>query len=333
MEFFMKKIIALAIIAFLFIACSNDGYTFSTTYSYDENSGILNRGTVSCNYNSESKTFTWGENNKPWNSNKIKIVGDSMWISPAQRKISDDSSRQQFYDEIYNLDTLALSNDHNGLYGTWNMTKCTRIYGKTEVNCDSSNEFAIYNRTLKFTQDSLYVTKTFEKGTLAKDDSIGNKETEQKRSTLYSFILLNTLGLMYEPYMSSVLVKLGVFKFSKMDYYHQVFSIANQSFEYTKSIWFDSTGENLLEVFSSNGKTCSRQNKSAFITKNLCLEKDEDFLLSARDKYIGPKHYDDGPVFIYDIDNQNDFDTCVRSLPTKETLDSLSKYPYIDYGD
>ena len=90
MEFFMKKIIALAIIAFLFIACSNDGYTFSTTYSYDENSGILNRGTVSCNYNSESKTFTWGENNKPWNSNKIKIVGDSMWISPAQRKISDE---------------------------------------------------------------------------------------------------------------------------------------------------------------------------------------------------------------------------------------------------
>ena len=288
MEFFMKKIIVLAIIAFLFIACSNDGYTFSTTYSY---------------YNSESKTFTWGENNKPWNSNKIKIVGDSMWISPAQRKISDDSSRQQFYDEIYNLDTLALSNDHNGLYGTWNMTKCTRIYGKTEVNCDSSNEFAIYNRTLKFTQDSLYVTKTFEKGTLAKDDSIGNKETEQKRSTLYSFILLNTLGLMYEPY------------------------------EYTKSIWLDSTGENLLEVFSSNGKTCSRQNKSAFITKNLCLEKDENFLLSARDKYIGPKRYDDGPVFIYDIDNQNEFYTCVRSLPTKETLDSLSKYPYIDYGD
>lgn len=296
-----------------------EGYTFATTYTFDEATGLLNMGTVSCNYHPDSKTFTWGENNKPLFSNKIKIVGDSLWIGPLERIVSEDTGGQTFYDKFFNIDTLALSNNHNGILGIWTVTKCTRIIGETEINCTPEDEEPIEeNKTLKFTSDSVYITK-----------SLTNSSTTTKM--LYSsYSMLQELGFNFDPTVSFALEKYGIIKFSSDEYFHKSFSIGDQSFEKNNTVRYDSTGLTSSVTFSSNGKTCSHHINTAFITKELCQESNEDFLLSERDKSSDQMYYEEGPVGFYLIDDGNDYNACVKGLASEETRNLLNQKSSID---
>ena len=296
-----------------------EGYTIATTYTYDEATGLLNMGTVTCNYHPDSKTFTWGENNKPLFSNKIKIVGDSLWIGPLERIVSEDAGGQTFYDKYFNIDTLALSNNHNGIWGIWTVTKCTRVIGKTEINCTPEDEEPIEeNKTLKFTSDSVYITK-----------SLTNSSTTTE--ILYSsYSMLQELGFNFDPTESFALEKHGIIKFSSDEYFHKSFSIGDQSFERNNSVRYDPTGLNSSVTFSSNGKTCSNNIKAAFITKELCQESNEDFLLSERDKSSDQMYYEEGPVGFYMINSIDEYNDCVKGLASEETRNLLNQKFSID---
>ncbi len=296
-----------------------EGYTIATTYTYDEATGLLNMGTVTCNYHPDSKTFTWGENNKPLFSNKIKIVGDSLWIGPLERIVSEDAGGQTFYDKYFNIDTLALSNNHNGILGIWTVTKCTRVIGETEINCTPEDEEPIEeNKTLKFTSDSVYITK-----------SLTNSSTTIEM--LYSsYSMLEELGFNFDPTESFALEKHGIIKFSSDEYFHKSFSIGDQSFERNNSVRYDPTGLNSSVTFSSNGKTCSNNIKAAFITKELCQESNEDFLLSERDKSSDQMYYEEGPVGFYMINSIDEYNDCVKGLASEETRNLLNQKFSID---
>ena len=73
-----------------------------------------------------------------------------MWIGPTSKDIVEDS-------DYYNSETLALSTNHNGILGTWNVTGCKRKLGQTEIKCtEYIGSLSGIAKTLTFTEDSVY---------------------------------------------------------------------------------------------------------------------------------------------------------------------------------
>lgn len=304
-----------------------EGYTFATTYTYDESTGLLNMGTVTCNYNPNSESFTWSENNNPLYKNRIKITGDSMWIGPLERRVSEDSIDQAWYDRFDNIDTLALSNDNNGILGSWTVTTCTRVIGKTEINCSQdAHDYIEDHKAFRFTPDSVYITMMF-KETQIPDVQLTDEELENIRA-LTSYSLLQELGFSFDPTMSYFLEKDGIIKIYSNGYFHTSFSINNQPFERNLIIRLDSAGMYTSLEFSSNEKKCQMSGNRAFITKELCLEGNKDILLSNFDEY---GNQDGGPLGFYSIGFADDHDKCLKELVDEETRTMLEQLPHNAY--
>ena len=340
----MKKFFALATLAALFIACGDDnsssptdtetsmsksskkndnnssvstdfgeGYTYAIAQRYDEATGIMYQRIETCNYHPSTKTFAWEENAIPLDSNRLTVIGDSMWIGPVEKTIADDPDEQQFYDAYENRETLLLSTDHNGIYGKWKMTGCIRTYGETEFKCTSSiAHMRGIARTITITADSAYTTTVVDlSSTTGKEDkwNLGN-------------ILEYNLGFDIGDLIVDSLVEAQVIKVISAS----EISIGNQTFTRDGSAKFDKTGMNYYETFSSNGKTCTKHEQLGFITKEQCLEGNADFLLSDRGDENDSYHYEEGPVEGFSIDNSDEFIECARGLPTEDTKQLLSQY-------
>ena len=333
----MKKAYAVLFGMFMFVACSDDnptsgldntqtskpstqattdfdeGYTYAIAHRYDETTGIIYQRIETCNYHPSTKTFAWEENAIPLDSNRLTVIGDSMWIGPVEKFVADDPNMQQSYDAYENRETLLLSTDHNGIYGKWKMTGCIRTYGETEFKCTSSiAHMRGIARTITITADSAYTTTVVDlSSTTGKEDkwNLGN-------------ILEYNLGFDIGDLIVDSLVKAQVIKVISAS----EISIGSQTFTRDGSAKFDKTGMNYYETFSSNGKTCTKHEQLGLITKEQCLEKSAEFLLSDRDKSEEQFYYEEGPVEGFSIDNRDEFYECTKGLPTEETKQLLSQY-------
>lgn len=297
-----------------------DGYTFATTYTYDEATGLLNMGTVTCNYKPDSKSFIWGENNNPLYKNKIKIIGDSMWIGPLERRVSEDSIGQAWYDRYHNIDTLALSNDNNGIVGSWTITTCTRVIGKNEINCTPEfHDYVVDERALKFTPDSVYITMRYKTLPVAYEKSFT------------SYALLQEMGFDFDPTMSELLKEHGFIKIYSDGYFYKSFSLNDQPFERNFVIRADSTGMFYSLEYSSNEKKCLSSMHGAFITKEVCSEGNKDILLYKYDDENDNIYRDGGPLNFYATGHIDDRDQCRSKLVNEETRDMLNQLPHHIY--
>lgn len=286
-----------------------EGYTYAIAHRYDEATGIMYQRIETCNYHPSTKTFAWEENAIPLDSNRLTVIGDSMWIGPVEKTIADDPDEQQFYDAYENRETLLLSTDHNGIYGKWKMTGCTRTYGETEFKCTSSiGGLKGIARTITITQDSVYNTTSIDPSNM----------TESKLRL--GSILANYLDFDISDFHIDSLVEAQVIKVVS----NTEFSVGSQTFVIDGSYKFDQTGMNFYETFSSNGKTCTKHEQLGAISKEQCLEGNADFLLSARDSTEEALHYKDGPVDGFSTDNREEYYECIRSNVTGETKRILS---------
>ena len=288
-----------------------EDYTYAMVYRYDEATGIIYQGIESCNYHAGSKTFAWEENAQALDSNKVTIVGDSMWLGPVEKIIADDPEMQDFYDSYENRQTLLLSSNHEGIYGKWTVTGCERVLGETEFKCTSSiGNMTGIARTITITQDSVYNT------TVVDTSNIIKKKMNIGR------ILGNYFGFEIGDFHIDSLTEAQIIKVIS----DEEFSIGNQTFTMGGSAKFDKTGMNYYETISSNGKTCTKHEQLGFITKDLCLEGNADFLLSARDKSDDAYYYKEGSVNGFSIDNREEFYECTKSLVSEDTKSILAPF-------
>lgn len=286
-----------------------EGYTYAMVYRYDQTTGFIYQGLESCNYHAGTKTFAWEENALALDTNKITIVGDSMWTGPVKKMVSDDPDEQMFYDAYKNVETLSLSTEHNGIYGKWKATGCQRIIGETEIKCTASiGSLKGIARTITITQDSVYNTTTIDPSNI----------TESKLRL--GSILANYLDFDISDFHIDSLVEAQVIKVVS----NKEFSIGSQTFVIDGSYKFDRTGMNFYETFSSNGKTCTKHEQLGAISKEQCLEGNADFLLSTRDSTEDALYYKDGPVNSFSTDNREEYYECIRSNVTGETKRILS---------
>ena len=278
-------------------------------YRYDETTGFFYQGLESCNYHAGTKTFAWEENASALDTNKITIVGDSMWTGPVKKMVSDDPDEQMFYDAYKNVETLSLSTEHNGIYGKWKATGCQRIIGETEIKCTASiGGLKGIARTITITQDSVYTTTTIDPSNM----------TESKLRL--GSILANYLDFDISDFHIDSLVEAQVIKVVS----NTEFSVGSQTFVLDGSYKFDQTGMNFYETFSSNGKTCTKHEQLGAISKEQCLEGNADFLLSTRDSTEEALYYKDGPVNGFSTDNREEYYECIRSNVTGDTKRILS---------
>lgn len=282
-----------------------DGYVYAMPYRYDQASGIIYQGTFSCNYHADTKTFAWEENPESIEAKAIKIVGDSMWIGPTSKDIVEDS-------DYYNSETLALSTNHNGILGTWNVTGCKRKLGQTEIKCtEYIGSLSGIAKTLTFTEDSVY-NKT------VVDISSGTHPYKTNFDNIIN---------RYTGYNVGDLTVDSLIKANELEQLLDMkFRIHNQEFTEGGDARFDSTGMNYIRTMSSNEKTCTNIQTLGFITEKMCKEKSEDFLLSARDKSEERYYYENGPVSGFSVDNNEEYNECVKKLFTEETLNFLGQF-------
>ena len=294
---------------------SGEGYTYAIPYKYDESTGIAYQGTSACYYHPDSKTFTWEEGATALDSNKLTVVGDSLWMGPATKYVSENEGEKEFYDVYYNYETLALSNNHDGIYGEWKVTGCRRDLGSTEIKCRKYiGGISGIARTLNITKDTVYNT------TFVDLDNLVQNEIKPAN------IIRSNLGFdIAEATLSYMLIE-NIIKKDPMQQLKQSFSIGNQKFEEEFSFKFDKTGMSYITTLSSNGSTCTKIERLGYITEKQCKEESAEFLLSARDKSEEKFYYEDGPVEGFGIDNREEFNECAKKLPTEETRELLSQY-------
>ena len=312
----------------LFVACGDDnsasatnssdsydfgeGYTYALAHRFNEATGIMYQRIEACYYHPDSKTFTWEEGATALDSNKLTVVGDSMWIGPVEKFVADDPNMQASYDAYENRETLLLSNDHNGIYGKWTMTGCKRTFGETEFKCSSSiGGMRGIARTLNITKDSIYNTTVVDLSNITSKNNLN-----------FSSILYNRLGFDIGDLYIDTLAQTQVIKAIS----DTAFSIGSQIFTIGNSAKFDKTGMNFYETISSNGKTCTRHEQLGIITKEQCLEGNADFLLSDRGDEDDSYHYEEGPVEGFSTDNREEFNECTKGLVTEETKNLLNPY-------
>ena len=327
----MKKAYAVLFGSFMLAACGEDnstsatgslnandfgeGYTYTIPIKYDEVTGRVYQGTYACNYHPDTKKFAWEEYPESLDPSSYKIVGDSLWMGPAEKQISDDPEEQLFFDTYHNYETLSLSNDHNGIYGTWKVTGCKRQLGETDIKCSKFiGGMSGIARTMKITKDSVYITTTVDTDNLEQNDiNIGA-------------ILDRNFGYdIGDAIIKQLLVEKTITKEPK-ELLKQSFSIGNQLFEVVSAPKFDASGMNYITTMSSNGKTCTNTQRLGFINEKLCKEESAEFLLSDRDKSEEQFYYEEGPVEGFKIDNRDEYYECTKSLVTEETKNLLSPF-------
>ncbi len=327
----MKKAYAVLFGLFMLVACGDDnsasatdslnandfgeGYTYTIPIKYDEATGRVYQGTYACNYHPDTKKFAWEEYPESLDPGSYKIVGDSLWMGPAEKQISDDPEDQLFLDTYHNYETLSLSNDHNGIYGTWKVTGCKRILGDTEIKCSKYiGGISGIARTMKITKDSIYIITIVDSDNLEPNDiNIGN-------------VIQRSFGFDISDAIIKQLIIENTIKKGSKEFLKQSFSIGNQLFEVISTPKFDATGMNYITTISSNGKTCTNTQKMGFINEKLCKEESAEFLLSARDKSDDKLYYKEGPVEGFSVDNNDEFNKCAKGLPTEETKQLLNQY-------
>ena len=327
----MKKAYAVLFGSFMLAACGEDnstsatgslnandfgeGYTYTIPIKYDEVTGRVYQGTYACNYHPDTKTFAWEEYPESLEPGSYKIVGDSLWMGPAEKQISDDPEEQLFFDTYHNYETLSLSNDHNGIYGTWKVTGCKRILGDTEIKCSKYiGGISGIARTMKITKDSIYIITIVDSDNLEPNDiNIGN-------------VIQRSFGFDIADAIIKQLIIENTIKKGSKEFLKQSFSIGTQLFEVVSTPKFDATGMNYITTISSNGKTCINTQRLGFINEKLCKEERAEFLLSARDKSDDQLYYKEGPVEGFSVDNNDEFNKCAKGLPTEETKQLLNQY-------
>ena len=322
----MKKTYCILFSTLLMVACGNDnstsatdtektssndfgeGYTYAMAHRYDETTGIMYQRIEACFYHADSKTFTWEAGATALDSNKLTIVGDSMWIGPVEKFISENPNEQSSYDAYENRETLLLSSDHDGIYGKWTMTGCTRTFGETNFKCTSSiGHMRGIARTLTITADSIYNTTV-----------IDVSDPSQYTSNLdLGTVLYDYLGFAVGDHDIDSLIEAQVIKVTS----ETEFSINGQNFSRADNARFDETGMNYYETFASNGKSCIKHEQLGFITKELCLEGNSKFLLS--DRGYESDYGNDDPVEGFHMNNREEFYECTKNLATKETQNIL----------
>jgi hypothetical protein len=327
----MKKAYAVLFGSFLLVACGDDnstsatgslnandfgeGYTYAIPIKYDEATGRVYQGTYACNYHPDTKTFAWEEYPESLDPSSYKIVGDSLWMGPVTKQEAENEDQQSFYGTYFNYETLALSNNHDGIYGEWKVTGCRRNLGSTEIKCRKYiGGLSGIARTLNITKDTIYNTTTVDLDNL--------EQNEIKPAS----IIRNNLGFdIAEAMLSYLLIEKIVTK-DPMQQLKQSFSIGNQKFEEEFHFKFDKTGMNYITTLSSNGKTCTKTERAGYIAEKQCKEESAEFLLSARDKSEDELYYKEGPVEGFGIDNNDEFNECSKNLPTEETKQLLNQY-------
>ena len=282
----MKKAYTFLFGMFMFVACSDDnptsglnntqtknpsaqsnvdfgeGYTYTIPIKYDEATKRVYQGTYACNYHPATKTFAWEEYPESLDPGTYKIVGDSLWMGPAEKQVSDNPDEQEFLDLYRNYETLSLSNDHNDIYGTWKVTGCKRILGETEIKCTKYiGGISGIARTMKITNDSIYIVTTVDTDNLEQNDINIRK------------IIYRNFGFdIGDAVIKQLLIEKTIQKESK-EFLKQTFSIGNQIFEVVSTPKFDATGMNYISTISSNGKTCTNTQRLGFINEKLCKEE------------------------------------------------------------
>lgn len=290
-----------------------EGYTFAIPIKYDEATGLILQGTYTCNYHPDTKTFAWEENPESLEQGTYRIVGDSLWMGPAKMQTSDDRNEQMFLDAYHNVETLALSNNHDGIYGVWNVTGCERKLGEINIKCTKYiGHLSGIARTLNITKDTVYNTTVVDFNNLVMNDV----NLEAILDDDFGFDIRNT----------NQLVDSQIIKIYPIQNYKQSFSIGNQMFEEAASFKFDSTGMKYITTMSSNGITCTRTKHTGMITEKMCKEESAEFLLSGRDKSEEEFYYEEGPIESFGLDNRDEYRECTKSLPTEETKQILSQY-------
>lgn len=326
----MKKLYILAFASVFFAACGNDssssasdteqpaydygrGYTYATAYQFDETTRILYQGTDACYYHSDSKTFTWEKDTAALDTNRLTVIGDSMWISPVERVVAEDPDMQDFYDTYDNRETLLLSDDHDGIYGKWTMTGCRRVLGETNIKCTASvGGMKGIARTITITADSIYVTTVVDA-----DDPNPYLSQWNLESIFDNFLGFEISGSVIDSLKEAKVIKI----ISSTE-----FSIGSQTFTRGGAVKFDMTGMNYYTSLASNGRACERHEQLAYITEQQCLEGNADILLSDRGDEHESYHYEDGPVEGINYDNREEFYACTRALATEETKNILKAF-------
>lgn len=323
MNFTSLKLASAFAAAIAFFACSDDnvsnpqndssaknlgeGYRFSTPIKYDEAAGLLYQNTYSCFYHPSADihvgTFAWEQDTLfEDNINSIKVEGDSLWIGPNPSYYDPD-------DYYYRYEDLAISNNHDGIYGTWKKTGCKRDIATKEIECGP------YINSLSGIAVDLIITKD-SNTVIYKIDRTAH-ENQFNNINIGHFIS----RLKYDMGSLTVdsLVAVGAIQVDS-----NIIRLNTQTFTLSDASHFDDTGMNYVNIYTSNGKSCTLQESLGFISKEQCLAGDEELLLSERDHGDEKSLYEDGPVNGFSYDNRDEFKNCMYSLLTQETIDFLN---------
>lgn len=323
MNFTSHKLASAFAAAIAFCACSDDnvsnpqndssaknfgeGYRFSTPIKYDEAAGLLYQNTYSCFYHPSADihvgTFAWEQDTVfKDNINSIKVEGDSLWIGPNPSDYDPD-------DYYYRYEDLAISNNHDGIYGTWEKTGCKRDIATKEIECGPYiNSLSGIAVDLIITTDS--ATSIFKIDTTVLGDKFKSLNIG---SFIYKFSF--EMGDLTED----SLVAIGAIQADS-----STIKINTQTFTLSDESYFDDTGMNFANIVSSNGKSCTSRGSLGFVTKEQCLAGDKELLLSERDHSDERWLYEEGPITGFSTSNTAEFRKCMYSLLTQETIDFLN---------
>ncbi|WP_407444804.1 hypothetical protein [Fibrobacter sp.] len=284
-----------------------DGYRITIPAKIDEASGLFYQNTYSCFYHPSADihvgTFAWEQDTLfEDNINSIKVEGDSLWIGPNP----SDYDPEDYY---YRYEDLAISNNHDGIYGTWKKTGCKRDIATKEIECGP------YINNLSGIAVDMIITKD-SSTTIYKIDSTALDD---------SFKSINTGHFInYVKYDMGSLTKDSLVAAGAIQVESNIIKLNTQTFTLSDASHFDDTGMNYVNIYTSNGKSCTLEESMGFISKEQCLAGDEELLLSGRDHSDEKWLYEEGPINGFSYDNRPEFKNCMHSLLTQETIEFLN---------
>ncbi len=277
---------------------TSSGYKYTTAIKVGD--GILVSQTHGCAYHSGN--FVWEEYTSDIDTSSFKVEGDSLWIGPKPSDYDPDNS-------YYRYENLSLSNNHDGIYGTWKRTGCERDIATKEITCGPYiNGLSGITVDLIITTDS--ATSIFKIDTTVLGDKF---KSLNFGSFIYKFSF--EMGDLTED----SLVAIGAIQADS-----STIKINTQTFTLSDESYFDDTGMNFADIVSSNGKSCTSRGSLGFVSKEQCLAGDKELLLSERDHSDERWLYEEGPITGFSTSNTAEFRKCMYSLLTQETIDFLN---------
>lgn len=270
----------------------SDGYLVSYSLIIDESNHLLIQfKNKACVY--RSGDFLWEDIGVLSDTSKFKLVGDSLWIGPSDSKYNPDD----FY---RNYERLSIGSSHDGLYGQWTSTGCTRIIGQNEIKCDIAiNGMYGYSQSQTYTKDSVYF--------LTKYDS--SRYPEDYGSIRQA---IRYMGYYISQDAIDSLENIGLIKQKTKE----TFTVNGQDITFKYDGKSDSTGINYLTIFESNGKNCTRVENLVEVTEKECRD--------ASQKKI-PHEYESGEIVTsFSYNNKDEFKQCLQEMltePARKTLE------------